>query len=527
MRVQGALAAALVLPLALVAACDGGDGGGPAATAGTEKTPAYTGPMVKEAWSALGGGRSRIEVKEVGRLPDRSLLRFYLTNPGKEATFFSFGTSVAGSAFGNLHFTLVDPVGHKAYTPLYDGGGLTVGSETRWTSVHPGVRYETVLAFPPLPESVRRITVISPTTAGEFTGVPVVTGGPKLPAAPAVPDGLTAPGAGTTVSFPMRNPTGETSGGTHDLYSLTEGEAKSTTSSSTEETIGLRTDVLFAFDQAALSARAKAVLDEVARETRAKADPAKPPIRITGHTDSKGADDYNVDLSRRRADAVLEALRARLGPGYRYEAAGKGETEPIAREGGANDAEARGRNRRVEISYKIKQRTAATAATTSRAPRDERATGAGAPAPFRPRDGATVASRTASFGAGDRRRIDVKPFYRDGAYLVAVFDIANLGPAAGPASTADYQGDHGSYGRFGAFSVLDPASGTAYRAVRMGPQDPVNVNLAFVDPGWAVFRTEPGTSNRGFVYVPAPPPDVRSVTFDAGPFGRIPNVPIR
>ncbi|MBE1534180.1 hypothetical protein [Actinomadura algeriensis] len=68
------------------------------------------------------------------------------------------------------------------------------------------------------------------------------------------------------------------------------------------------------------------------------------------------------------------------------------------------------------------------------------------------------------------------------------------------------------------------------RAVRIGPQPPgamASLDLAFVDPGRAVFRTAPGTSNRGFFYVPAPPPDARSVTFDAGPFGRVPNVPIR
>ncbi|OLT12526.1 hypothetical protein BJF79_22075 [Actinomadura sp. CNU-125] len=141
-----------------------------------------------------------------------------------------------------------------------------------------------------------------------------------------------------------------------------------------------------------------------------------------------------------------------------------------------------------------------------------------------------MASRTASFRAGDERRIDVKPFYRDGAYLVVVFEIANLGPDNGPNEVDSYMGEAGSHGRFGAFSVTDPASKTTYRAVRIGPQPSgatAPLNLKFVDPGWAVFRTEPGTSNRGFFYVPAPPPDVRAVTFDAGPFGRIPNVPIR
>lgn len=40
-------------------------------------------------------------------------------------------------------------------------------------------------------------------------------------------------------------------------------------------------------------------------------------------------------------------------------------------------------------------------------------------------------------------------------------------------------------------------------------------------------RIEPNTTNRGFLYVPAPPSNVTSVTFDAGPFGRFPGIPIR
>ena len=57
--------------------------------------------------------------------------------------------------------------------------------------------------------------------------------------------------------------------------------------------------------------------------------------------------------------------------------------------------------------------------------------------------------------------------------------------------------------------------------------DPNDYEDEFVDPGLANFRGAPNTTNRGFFYVPAPTPDVKSVTFDAGAFGRIPDVPIR
>jgi hypothetical protein len=259
----------------------------------------------------------------------------------------------------------------------------------------------------------------------------------------------------------------------------------------------------------------------VAAETKAKADPARPPILITGHTDGKGTHDYNMSLSQRRADAVLKELRARLGTAYRYKAEGKGETEPVAEEGGPDDEKARQRNRRVEISYRIRQRTTGTGATTSRQEQEGHGGAAGPPAPFRP-DGRTVATRYATFGMdkGDKRRIDVKPFYRDGAYLVVVFDIANLGPDGGPGPTENYSTSGG--GAFGDFTVTDPATRTVYRGVRMGDE-----GGAFIDPGYSAFRNEPGTSNRGFFYVPAPPPAVKSVTFNAGPFGQIPDVPVQ
>ncbi|WP_141578138.1 OmpA family protein [Actinomadura sp. WMMA1423] len=513
MRTGRIVPALLLLPMVL-AGCSGG---------GEERPKPYTGPIAKDAWSALGGGHSRIEMQQVERRGDRSVLRFYLTNPGTEPAHFSFGTAIGGSAYGNLHFMLVDPVGHKAYTPLYDGNGegKTVGSDLFIMSAFPGARYETILAFPALPASLDRMTVVTPTSAGEFTGVPVVDGqGPVKPAAP-VPDFFDRPAPGSRVAWPVRGLDGPAKGGAFDLYGITEGEVKSTTSSATEEKVGLRTDVLFDFDKATLSARAKAILDEVAAETRAKADPSKPPVLITGHTDGKGGHDYNMSLSRRRADAVLKELQARLGTAYQYRAEGKGEAEPVAKEGGLDDAQARQKNRRVEISYQIRRQATGTGATASGGPRANPGGDAGPPAPFRP-DGPTVASRHASFGqgAGDKRRIDVKPFYRDGAYLVAVFDIVNLGPDGGPSELEGYSTSGG--GPFGDFSVTDPATRLVYRGVRLGKD-----GGAYVDPGRAAFRHDPGAGNRGFFYVPAPPAGVRAVTFNAGPFGQIPNVPVR
>ena len=71
-------------------------------------------------------------------------------------------------------------------------------------------------------------------------------------------------------------------------------------------------------------------------------------IRVEGHTDSTGDDAYNAELSRRRAQAVADALAARSVPASRVEVVGRGEGYPVA----TNDTSAgRQQNRRVEIVF--------------------------------------------------------------------------------------------------------------------------------------------------------------------------------
>jgi outer membrane protein OmpA-like peptidoglycan-associated protein len=69
-------------------------------------------------------------------------------------------------------------------------------------------------------------------------------------------------------------------------------------------------------------------------------------IDVTGHTDSDGSDDYNLDLSRRRAASVARYLTEQQVNPNRFSVDGRGEREPIA-----SNASARGKqqNRRVEI----------------------------------------------------------------------------------------------------------------------------------------------------------------------------------
>ncbi|MDP9862689.1 MULTISPECIES: OmpA family protein [Streptosporangium] len=120
-------------------------------------------------------------------------------------------------------------------------------------------------------------------------------------------------------------------------------------------TLALTSDVLFALDRAALTARATARLRGVAG--RIKAESAGGLIKILGHTDDQGTDAYNDRLSLRRAQAVQGALRSLLaGQDVTFEATGLGERRPKAPNvvDGRPVEENRARNRRVEIVFTAK-----------------------------------------------------------------------------------------------------------------------------------------------------------------------------
>lgn len=87
------------------------------------------------------------------------------------------------------------------------------------------------------------------------------------------------------------------------------------------------------------------VLDAVAEILRANPQIRK--VRVEGHTDSVGRADFNLDLSRRRAAAVVRYLVGKGIAPSRFESAGYGEERPIA----SNEtALGRAQNRRVEFT---------------------------------------------------------------------------------------------------------------------------------------------------------------------------------
>jgi outer membrane protein OmpA-like peptidoglycan-associated protein len=104
-------------------------------------------------------------------------------------------------------------------------------------------------------------------------------------------------------------------------------------------------DVLFDTGASTLKPGAGAVLDRVAGFLKEN-DGTK--VLIEGHTDSRGSDQYNEQLSQRRAQAVADGLAFRGIDRGRVEAVGRGEALPVA----SNDTAAgQQQNRRVELVF--------------------------------------------------------------------------------------------------------------------------------------------------------------------------------
>ena len=102
--------------------------------------------------------------------------------------------------------------------------------------------------------------------------------------------------------------------------------------------------LLFDFDSAGIRRADAETLDAVARASRGGASVR---IVLAGHADRAGTEAYNRDLSRRRAQAVREALIARRVNLDRISAVAYGEGRPrVPTPDGARHP----RNRRVEVS---------------------------------------------------------------------------------------------------------------------------------------------------------------------------------
>ena len=104
-----------------------------------------------------------------------------------------------------------------------------------------------------------------------------------------------------------------------------------------------KSDFTFAVNSSAIRAGLYTELDRVAQVL---ATYPQTTIFVAGHTDSTGSEEYNLQLSQRRADSVKNALIQSGVAAQRISAVGYGEGQPV----GDNETEfGRQQNRRVEV----------------------------------------------------------------------------------------------------------------------------------------------------------------------------------
>lgn len=104
------------------------------------------------------------------------------------------------------------------------------------------------------------------------------------------------------------------------------------------------TGILFEKGSAVIQPQSSGILKEIAGLLQSETDLK---VKIIGHTDSDDNESVNLDLSKRRAEAVKQALKNEFGiEASRIETDGRGEAEPV---GDNKTKEGRAQNRRVEF----------------------------------------------------------------------------------------------------------------------------------------------------------------------------------
>lgn len=110
-------------------------------------------------------------------------------------------------------------------------------------------------------------------------------------------------------------------------------------------------DVLFEFNKYHLTTDARAKVHDIA-EILDRPKVAKRRVSVEGHTDSIGSEEYNLRLSRQRADSVASALESDGTQASRLQTRGFGKKYPIApnkNSDGSDNPAGRAKNRRVEV----------------------------------------------------------------------------------------------------------------------------------------------------------------------------------
>ena len=113
----------------------------------------------------------------------------------------------------------------------------------------------------------------------------------------------------------------------------------------TYEKVTISATALFDFNSAKLKDEGKSAIHDLDEKIKAKGA-AVVDIDVIGHTDSVGPEEYNQQLSVRRATSVKDYMVSEGIDAGIIDVSGKGESSPVA-DNGTN--EGRAQNRRVEI----------------------------------------------------------------------------------------------------------------------------------------------------------------------------------
>lgn len=113
----------------------------------------------------------------------------------------------------------------------------------------------------------------------------------------------------------------------------------------TVQNVSLEGDALFATNSAVLTDAGKASVDPIITEVFANTNYE---VSLVGHADSRGKDDYNKDLSLRRAQSVADYMVSKGVAASAISVGGLGESNPVATNA---TREGRAKNRRVDVSF--------------------------------------------------------------------------------------------------------------------------------------------------------------------------------
>ncbi len=376
------LALTAVLALAL-AACTGGD---PTPAGGAATPSVDPGPQPEDVVATAvipeGGVDLELRVHPLVTVGEHVVLTLDLVPlEALEDTVHVFGFGVTsfiadGSAPVNVRlFDLEHDVVHHVGA---DAEGEPVVAPEHWDRIRTAEGTRVQMPFAAPAEGVEALSLLVP-GAPLFAEVPIISG--EVPSAahpedvaaaaaaaesaaalasasPSVtpaevdpPEELDLDAVVATPTFPLESASAELAGAVQTIESTEKVE------------VTLGSDVLFAFDSADMtpqSAQAVALVAQRLVEREAGT------VEVVGHTDDQADDAYNLDLSRRRAQAVADALAAQVtGSGHRMTVDGRGESEPVADNG---SEEGRALNRRVTVSLTSTVVTRTDVTTTGELP---------------------------------------------------------------------------------------------------------------------------------------------------------------